>query len=231
MMPDEAGNIKDIRRRIEKACAACGRDPGQITLIGVTKTVSPERIREAFATGITHFGESYVQEAREKVAALACLGASWHFIGHLQTNKAKFVAGLFDTLHTLDSEKLALELSRRLESEGRSMSVLLQVNIAGEKAKSGIAPQQAGALARFVSDLPNLKLSGLMTIPPFFDQPEKSRPFFAALRELRNEMAARDVPGRFLAELSMGMTGDFEEAIAQGATMIRVGTAIFGRRP
>jgi pyridoxal phosphate enzyme (YggS family) len=229
-MPNIGQNIKNIRQRIEKACADCGRDPKEVTLIGVTKTVEPDAVREAFCAGIVHFGESFVQEARQKVEALAEVSAHWHFIGHLQTNKARFVAKLFDTLHTLDSEKLALELNRRLENEDRTLKVLIQVNVSGEKAKSGIAPKQAGSLAQYASSLPNLKLCGLMTLPPYFDEPQKAAPFFAALRSLRDEMAAKDVPGHLLAELSMGMTGDFEEAIAQGATMIRVGTAIFGER-
>ncbi|MDI6795771.1 MAG: YggS family pyridoxal phosphate-dependent enzyme [Desulfatibacillaceae bacterium] len=229
-MPEISQNIKEVRKRIEKACAGCGRNPADITLIGVTKTVEPDIIREAFSAGIVHFGESFVQEALQKVGALAQIPAQWHFIGHLQTNKAKFVARLFDTLHTLDSEKLALELNRRLQSEGRTLRVLIQVNVSGEKAKSGIAPKQAGMLAQYASTLPNLKLCGLMTIPPFFDAPQKAAPFFAALKSLRDELAAKDVPGHLLSELSMGMTGDFEEAIAQGATMIRVGTAIFGER-
>ena len=222
--------ILDVKERIEKAAVSCGRSPDEITLIAVSKTKSPDMVRRAAGAGLTVFGENYIQEARDKIETVSLSGLSWHFIGHLQRNKAKYAVKLFDLIHTIDSLKLAKELDKQAEKIGKVQDVLIQVNTGMEESKSGIAEKDAMDLARDMSGLPHIKVKGLMTIPPFFDAPEKVTPFFRALSSLRNTIREKNIPNIQMSELSMGMTGDFEAAIKEGATYVRVGTAIFGRR-
>lgn len=222
-------NILNIRERIAAAATRAGRDPGTIQLMAVSKTVEPERIRQALDAGITLLGENYVQEAREKIPTVG-RPAVWHMIGHLQTNKVKYVVNLFDWIHSVDRLELARELDKRAGQRSRRLNVLVEVNVSGEASKNGAAPRQVLELVRQVSVLPNVSVRGLMTMPPYSDDPENSRPYFQALRKLRDEIRAASIPGISMAELSMGMTDDFEVAIEEGATMIRVGRAIFGER-
>ncbi|MEN6638014.1 MAG: YggS family pyridoxal phosphate-dependent enzyme, partial [Smithella sp.] len=174
-------------------------------------------------------GENYVQEAREKIPAVG-RPAEWHMIGHLQTNKVKYVVNLFDWIHSVDRLELARELDKRAGQNNRKLNALVEVNVSGEASKNGAAPQQVLELVRQISILPNLSVRGLMTMPPYSDNPENSRPYFQALRKLRDEISAAAIPGISMTELSMGMTDDFEVAIEEGATIIRVGRAIFGDR-
>lgn len=224
-----ADNIRTIRNRMAAAAARAGRDPAGIRLMAVSKTVEPERIRQAIDAGIGLLGENYVQEAREKIPAVG-QAVQWHMIGHLQTNKVKYVVTLFDWIHSVDRLELAQELSRRAGQHGRVLNVLIEVNVSGEASKNGARPADVLELARQVAALPNLSVRGLMTMPPYSDDPENSRPYFVALRRLRDELAAAALPGVAMAELSMGMTDDFEVGIEEGATIIRVGRAIFGER-
>jgi len=224
-----AENIAQVQERIRGACRLSGRDPASVRLIAVSKTVPPRRIREAAAGGAGLFGENYIQEAREKIAALAGT-ASWHFIGRLQSNKAKYAVELFDMIHSVDSLHLAESISKAAQKRGRVMPVLMQVNISGEESKSGIHPGTTAGLLLETARLPGLSVRGLMTMPPLSGSPEDSRPYFRALRRLRDTLVEESA-GRFsLAELSMGMSGDFEVAVEEGATLVRVGTAIFGAR-
>ncbi len=222
--------LEGVLGRIRQAALACGRDPRSVRLVAVSKTVSAERVRQAVAAGVDTLGENYIQEARGKIDALAALPVAWHFIGHLQTNKAKYAVRLFELIHTVDSLKLAAELDRQAAKAGKNQRVLVQVNVSGEASKSGASEAEAGRLVAEIAKLPHLSLEGLMTMPPFFDQPERARPYFRGLRRLRDEIQQRKLPGVDLRELSMGMTGDFEVAIAEGATLVRIGTAIFGER-
>ncbi|MFW6283806.1 MAG: YggS family pyridoxal phosphate-dependent enzyme [Desulfosalsimonas sp.] len=225
-----ADNIAQIRQRIQKAALGCGRSPETVGLVAVTKTVSPEQIKKAAEAGLDCFGENYIQEADKKITALADTGVSWHFIGHLQSNKAKYAVRLFDLIHSVDSLKLAKELNRQAARHGKIQKVLIQVNLAGEQTKYGAGKQAAAELVCDLAGLENLSVRGLMTLPPFFDAPEKVRPYFRELAELRDEIAAKNIANIEMAELSMGMTGDFETAIEEGATLVRIGTAIFGER-
>lgn len=229
METDIVSNIRMIRERIAAAATRAGRDPGGIQLMAVSKTVPPERIREAVEAGITLFGENYVQEAREKIPAIGH-NISWHMIGHLQTNKVKYVINLFDWIHSVDRLELARELDKRAGQNNRRLNILMEVNVSGEESKNGVEAALALELIRQVSDLPNLNVRGLMTMPPYSDNPETSRPYFQALCTLRDEINTAAIPGIRMDELSMGMTDDFEVAIEEGATIIRVGRAIFGAR-
>ena len=197
----------------------------------MSKTKPKEKVIEAFEAGVTVFGENYVQEAREKFNALYSYRISWHFIGHLQTNKAKYVVKIFELIHSVDSLKLARELDKQARKNNKVQNVLVQVNIAQEDSKSGVNAQDTLALIQEMSCLENISVKGLMTMPPYFYAPEKVRPFFKALRELRDHIRNADIRGVSMNELSMGMTGDFEVAIQEGATLVRIGTAIFGERP
>jgi len=223
-------NLTRVRRRIEQAAARCGRDPTSVRLLAVSKTVSAANVKEAIDAGIHLLGENYIQEAREKIDALMGSPAAWHFIGHLQTNKARFAVELFDLIHSVDSIKLARALDKQARRQGKIQPILIQVNIAEEKSKSGITEDAAPQLIRQVSRCGNLSVRGLMTMPPFFNAPEKVRPYFRALRQLATRIEAMNIEGAAMTELSMGMTGDFEVAIEEGATIVRVGTAIFGER-
>ncbi|MCI0857065.1 MAG: YggS family pyridoxal phosphate-dependent enzyme [Chloroflexi bacterium] len=214
-------NLERVRERIEAASQRVGRMSSEVTLIGVTKTVGVEAVVEAYEAGLRDFGENRVQEALAKMEAVRQLGFEprWHMIGHLQTNKVKIAAGRFGIIHSVDSVRLANEISRRHES---LVPVLLEVNVAQDAAKFGFAPEEVAAALREIAVLPHLDARGLMTIAPQTNNPEETRPTFRRLRALRDDLA--------LGELSMGMSGDFEVAIEEGATMIRVGTAIFGSR-
>jgi pyridoxal phosphate enzyme (YggS family) len=221
---DVAKNLEGIRERIASAAKRVNRDPAEVTLVAVSKVHPPEAIRTAHAAGQRVFGENYVQELLAKATALEDLDdLSFHFIGHLQRNKAKDVARLNVVVETVDSARLADALAKRAEAAGRRLSVMVQVNVGGEAQKSGCAPDEVASLVKAVRGHEPLELLGLMTIPPLTEEAEQSRPFFAALRALRDAHA----PG---LALSMGMSHDFEVAIEEGATHVRVGTAIFGPR-
>ena len=183
-LPEIAERLAGIRERMLQACARCGRDPARVRLVAVSKTVEPERIRQALACGVTILGENYIQEAREKIPLLDNRKISWHYIGHLQTNKAKYAAALFDMLHSLDSLTLAQALDREAGKRGRGLQVLVQVNVSGEQSKSGCEPDDVPGLIADVAGLQHLRVQGLMTMPPLADDPEQSRPFFRALRLL-----------------------------------------------
>ncbi len=225
-MSQIAKNLEEVHRRMAAAAQRAGRDPAAVRLVAVSKTVPVELIRQAVAAGQRLFGENYLQEARGKIETLG-EAASWHFIGHLQSNKAKAAVHRFELIHGVDRLKLAEALDAAAASKGTIQKILLQVNLAGEASKSGTSPEAAPELLRQISQLPHLRVVGLMTMPPFLD-PEAVRPYFRALRELRDRL--QDLGGTPLPELSMGMSGDFEVAIEAGATLVRVGTAIFGSR-
>ena len=215
-----------IRQRMETAAKRAGRDPTRIRLVAVSKAKTPSAVREAFVAGQRLFGESYVQELKAKSAACTDLAIEWHFIGHLQRNKVGLTTPLISWIHSLDSLALAETLNRRTT---HPLNVLIEVNVGGETTKTGVDPDDVGGLAKAVSRLDRLKLRGLMCIPPFDANPESSRPAFRQLRTLREKVRRElhlDLP-----ELSMGMSHDFEVAIEEGATMVRIGTAIFGERP
>jgi PLP dependent protein len=223
-------NLEEIRQTLQDAALKAGRDPQEVRLVAVTKTMGLERLKEAIAAGQNLFGENYVQEAKAKIAALGP-GLTWHFIGHLQSNKARAAVELFDLIHSVDRLSLAQALEQAAARLGKVQDILLQVNLAGEETKSGAAPENVQSLLEEISRMPHLRVLGLMTMPPWFDDPERVRPYFRALRELRDRLRGLDVVEGDLPELSMGMTGDFEAAVYEGATLVRIGTAIFGRRP
>jgi pyridoxal phosphate enzyme (YggS family) len=228
-----ADNLAAIRERIARAARRAGRDPEKIALMAVTKTQSAERIIEAYAAGQRLFGENRVQEFAEKVSALAELhGAEFHMIGHLQSNKVTKAAEIFGALDSLDSAKLGDRLNAAAERAGNTLGVLIEINSGGEAAKSGVAPDSA-ELERILAgarDWPQLRIRGLMTVPPFTDDPEGARSYFRQLRELRQRLVGRELPFVGLDVLSMGMSHDFEVAIEEGSTCVRIGTAIFGER-
>jgi PLP dependent protein len=228
-----AENIAAICERIAAAARQSGRRPEEIALMAVSKTHPPERIREAYSAGLRLFGENRVQEFAGKASALADLaGAEWHMIGHLQTNKAGKTAELFSAVDSVDSVKLAEKLDAAASSLGKKLSVLVEINVGGEAAKSGVAPDSRALeeLLLAAARLQALEFHGLMTVPPFFDNPEDARPYFRHLRELRDAIARRKFPAVGMNVLSMGMSHDFEVAIEEGSTCVRVGTAIFGAR-
>ena len=219
-------NLSRVRERIERAAQKGGRDPREIKLVAVSKTVEVARVKEAIEAGVSILGENYVQEAQEKIEALG-KPVSWHFIGHLQSNKAKYAVRLFDVIHSIDSIPLAEELNRRAEQPDRVIKVMIEVNLSKEATKFGTDEEKVLNLAKRIRSLSHLSLEGLMTMPPYFDSPEMSRPYYVALRELKDKMIKEGIP---LKELSMGMSNDFEIAIEEGATYVRIGTAIFGPR-
>jgi pyridoxal phosphate enzyme (YggS family) len=222
--------LKQIKDRIHNAAIDCGRNPEFIRLVAVSKTVAMERVKEAIEAGVTILGENYVQEAREKIQRLSTYPVSWHFIGHLQTNKAKHAVKLFDLIHSVDSLKLAVELDKQAKKNNKIQPILVQVNVAEEVSKSGVSVENTAKLIDDIRPLTNLAVKGLMTMPPYFNAPEKVRPYFKTLRELRDQIKIEGFSHVGLNELSMGMTGDFEVAIQEGATLVRIGTAIFGER-
>ncbi len=214
---------------MDLAARRTGRDPGKIKLIVVSKTVELARIREAIKAGVTILGENYVQEARGKIEEIGH-GVQWHMIGHLQKNKAKHAVTLFDYIHSIDGITLAQEIDRRAVQKGKRVRALGEVNLSGEASKFGIVSEAVVDLIHHVASLKHISIEGLMTMPPYFDEPEKARPYFIRLRELRDRIQKEGIEGVRVDELSMGMSGDFEVAIEEGATMVRVGTAIFGER-
>ncbi|CCH49241.1 YggS family pyridoxal phosphate-dependent enzyme [Pseudodesulfovibrio piezophilus] len=218
-----------VREELAEAAKKAGRTPDDITLVAVSKLHPASDIRALAETGHVDFGENYVQEAVDKQKTLADLKVNWHFIGGLQSNKAKFVAGKFGLVHSVDSLKLAQALSRKALGQETVQDILIQVNIAGEVQKSGIVVEELPSLAEAVMEMEGIRLVGLMTLPPFFDEPERARPVFSRLRELK-DMVESQVGAR-LPHLSMGMTGDFIPAVEEGATLVRIGTRIFGVRP
>ncbi len=215
---------------MEAAARRAGRNPLGVRLVVVCKTVSPERVREAVAAGAQILGENYIQEAQGKNEASG-VGVPWHFIGHLQKNKAKYAIRLFDLIHSVDSFSLAEELNRTAERSGKVQAVLLQADLSGEETKFGVPEGEIIQIAEQISGLKGILVKGLMTMPPFSDDPEDSRPYFQKLRALQDRLAGMKIPGISPEELSMGMSGDFEVAIEEGATLVRIGTAIFGPRP
>ena len=221
--------LENVKDRINKAAFKCGRDPESIHLVAVSKTISANRVREAIMAGVTTLGENYVQEARNKFNVLGTFPVSWHFIGHLQSNKAKYAVRLFDLIHSVDTLKLAHELNKQSNKVNKVQDVLIQINISKEPSKSGSDIQNAANLIKDIVLLENVSVKGLMAMPPFFNNPEKARPYFIALRDIRDQIQ-KVFPGVVLNELSMGMTVDFEVAIEEGATLVRIGTAIFGER-
>jgi pyridoxal phosphate enzyme (YggS family) len=229
-MSDIARRLADIRERMAAAARRAGRDPAAVRLVAVSKSVGLEALREAVAAGQRLFGENYLQEAKDKIAALGP-EVEWHFIGHLQSNKAKAAVGRFALIHSLDRLSLAEALETAAARQNRVQEVLVQVKLGGEAGKSGVAPEAAADLLRELTRFPHLRVVGLMTLPPFLPDPEAVRPYFRALRELRDRLVAQGRADTGLPELSMGMSGDFEVAVEEGATLIRVGTALFGPRP
>ncbi|MEN8134224.1 MAG: YggS family pyridoxal phosphate-dependent enzyme [Thermodesulfobacteriota bacterium] len=225
-------NLELIRDRIDKAARRVGRDPDEVRLVAVSKRKSADQINEAFACGQTIFGENYLQEASAKIDQLDS-GINWHFIGHLQSNKASMAANMFDVIQTVDRLKVARALDRSLAAGDRDvLPVLIQVNVGHEPQKSGVMPEDIGGLLREIRVLKNIKVRGLMVMPPFNSDPELVRPYFRQTRELA--LSLRDqglLATEGEIELSMGMSGDYEVAIEEGATLVRVGTALFGSRP
>jgi pyridoxal phosphate enzyme (YggS family) len=225
---DLAANLAQIRQRIAGACARADRDPASVTLLPVTKTQPPEVVREAVEAGLTVFGENKVQEAKAK--APLCPGrARWQMIGHLQSNKCRDAVELFEMIQSVDNLHLAEEINKRADQAAKTMPILLEVSIVGEASKFGYKPEQLLADLARINDLPRLEIHGLMTVPPWAPEPERARPIFRRLRELKTE--CEQILGAPLPHLSMGMTGDFEVAIEEGSTMVRIGTGLFGARP
>lgn len=227
-------NVSEIRGRIADAASRAGRNPSDIALMAVTKTHPPERILEAYEAGLRLFGENRVQEFAEKAPRLRDLpGVEWHMIGHLQSNKVGKSAELFSAVDSVDSVRLAQRLNQSAELLGKKLAVLIEINVGGEEAKSGVAPDSEDfeALLSEASKFDHLEFRGLMTVPPFTEDPEQARPYFRKLCELRDQVGARHLPGVGITVLSMGMSHDFEVAIEEGSTCVRVGTAIFGERP
>jgi pyridoxal phosphate enzyme (YggS family) len=231
-----AARLADVSARIARAAARAGRRAEEVTLVGVSKRQPAEAVAELAQAGLAHCAENFVQEAREKIprvaerlASAGCAAPRWHLIGRLQSNKAKLAAALFDVIEVVDRAELARALDAHAAAAGRTLEVLLQVNVSGEAQKGGAPPEALPALARAVAALPQLRLGGLMTIPAATERAEDARPAFARLRALRDGLCAGE-PGLTLPALSMGMSADFEVAIEEGATIVRVGTALFGAR-
>jgi len=226
-----AENIRWIRDKITAAAASCNRSPDDIMLLPISKTFPIDSVSQAATAGIRRFGENRVQEAESKILHFRSLAKlEWHLVGHLQSNKAKRAAELFDVIHSVDSIRLAARLSRACVETGKIMSVLIQVDLGGENTKFGAEPAAVAEIVRMVSGLDGIRINGLMTIPPFFEDPDESRPYFARLRKLRDEVESELPGGLGEKHLSMGMSHDFEAAIQEGATIVRIGTAIFGTR-
>ena len=219
-----------MRERIAVAAERAGRDPEEVTLVAVSKTRSVDEIRLAVSAGATELGENYAQEMVEKAEAFAKEDVRWHAIGHLQTNKVRQIAHFVELIHSVDSYRLGEEIDRRASNADRELPFLLQVNVSGEESKFGVAAQEAYSLANELAQLKHGSLVGLMTMPPWCEDPEQNRPHFAKLRLLREELIDRGIDAGNLRHLSMGMTCDFEVAVEEGATIVRVGTAIFGPR-
>jgi pyridoxal phosphate enzyme (YggS family) len=224
-------NLLNVRKRLEAAALACGRRPGDITIVAVSKNFSRDCIAAAAAAGQSHFGENRVQEAETKIPGFApAPGLTWHMIGHLQSNKAHRAAELFDVVHSVDSIKLAGRLNQAADALGKRLSVLIQVDLGREETKFGAERSEVAGIVAAVGGFGSLRLDGLMTIPPYFEDPELVRPYFAGLRELGHSLSAESPGCLGAGHLSMGMSHDFEVAVQEGATIVRLGTAIFGER-
>jgi hypothetical protein len=223
-------NLRTIRKKIDTAAGGCGRNPEDITLVGVSKKMPVEKLRQAIDAGLTDLGENYIQEAVDKIDAIGRPAVCWHFIGHLQSNKARFAVQYFDLIHTVDKIKLAKEIDKQAQKIDKRQKVLVQVNIAEEETKSGADAREVVELAKAVTQFENLELQGLMCMPPFFDDPEDARPYFRHLVKIKEQIVAAGVNDEAMCHLSMGMSHDFAVAIQEGATLVRVGTAIFGSR-
>jgi pyridoxal phosphate enzyme (YggS family) len=225
---DLSDKLSAIQQRIKDACSRSGRSPDSVTLLAVTKGQPPEAVSQAAQLGLSLFGENKVQEAKAKIPL--CPGRlSWHMIGHLQSNKCRDTVELFEMIQSVDSLPLAEELNKRAEQAAKRMPILLEVNIAGEASKVGYPPERLLGDLQQINALPRLAIHGLMCVPPWTAEPEKARPLFRRLRELKTD--CEEILGASLAQLSMGMSGDFEIAIEEGSTIIRIGTALFGPRP
>ncbi len=231
MSEDITSNLARVNDRIRAAAERVGRVGADVKLVAVSKTHPPETLREAMKAGVSVFGENKVQEGEAKISEIGRDAAEWHLIGHLQSNKARKAVQLFDIVHSLDSVELAERLERICVEEGSGeLPVLVQVDLAGEATKSGIGETDLAALVEFLQRCERLRLTGLMVLPPFFDEPEATRPYFIRLREMRDRLELQGAFGSSRGELSMGMSHDFEVAVEEGATIVRVGTAIFGAR-
>lgn len=238
--------LEQIRQNIAEAALRRGRNPDDIRIVGATKTVAPKQIVSALRAGIEIFGGNYIQETLDKIEALSAMNldapVSWHFIGRLQSNKAKFAVNYFDLIHSVHNEKLAAEINRQAARNDNVQDVLVQVNTGEESTKTGIFPKDAPELVRRMGSMKNIRVRGLMTMPPFFDEPARARPFFRILCDLKKRIedevlahsasaaAPGDPSGPTMDHLSMGMTGDYEAAVEEGSTLVRIGTAIFGER-
>lgn len=223
-------NLAAVKETISKTAKSCDKDPDDILLIGVSKKKSVQLIRQAIDAGLDNLGENYIQEAMEKIDAIGQDAATWHFIGHLQSNKARFAVQYFDFIHTVDTLKLAKEIDKQARKNDKCQNILLQVNIAMEDTKSGAGKDAAVNLAKKIMGFENISLQGLMCMPPYFDDPEDARIYFKQLVQIREEILAAGMDPGAMAQLSMGMSNDYMVAIQEGATMVRVGTAIFGSR-
>ncbi|WP_300668130.1 YggS family pyridoxal phosphate-dependent enzyme [Desulfoluna sp.] len=222
--------IQKIEKQIKEAAEKAGRNAEAIRLVAVSKIKPAEMVREAMEAGQRVFGENYIQEAVAKIEEIGSGDIEWHFIGHLQSKKSKYAAGAFALIHSVDSLKLAKEIDKQAAKLGIVQAILIQVNTSGEESKSGTTSEEAIEMVREVAALENVAIKGLMTMPAFFDDPEGARPYFRQLRLIKERIEALAIPGVEMKELSMGMSGDFEVAIEEGATLVRVGTAIFGAR-
>jgi PLP dependent protein len=223
-------NIERIKGAIAGAASRAGRKVSDVRLMAVTKTVDDDRIMQAIEAEVDIIGESYVQEAKRKIEKMG-RKIEWHMIGYLQGNKAKYAVKLFDMIHSIDRMDLAIELDRRSRAQDVTMKVLIEINTSGEKTKSGAPYEEAMRLVKDISSLDNLSIQGLMTMAPWFDDPEDARPYFKSLRELRDRIIDANIARAEMGELSMGMSGDYEVAVEEGATIVRVGRGIFGERP
>jgi pyridoxal phosphate enzyme (YggS family) len=223
-------NLEKINKQITDTAMSCGRQPDTIQLIAVSKRKPVESIMEAIKAGVTHLGENYIQEAIEKIDIIGKDSACWHFIGHLQSNKAKFAVNYFEYIHTVDTLKLAKEINKQAKKINKIQNILLQVNIGEEETKSGAGIEEAVELANQISALENVSLQGLMGMPPYFSDPEQARIYFKKMAAIKKEIIAHQFKNVAMNHLSMGMSNDFKVAIEEGSTMVRVGTSIFGRR-
>lgn len=229
-MPTIKDNFDKINKQIMDTAVSCGRKPDTIQLIAVSKRKSVETIRQGIQAGAKHFGENYIQEAIEKIDIIGKDGLCWHFIGHLQSNKAKFAVKYFDYIHTIDTLKLAKAIDKQAKKIDKIQKILVQVNIGEEESKSGTHTEDTVQLAEQITSFENLSLQGLMCMPPYFSEPEKARVYFKQLGHIKEKITALNLDNVSMEHLSMGMSNDFKVAISEGSTMVRVGTSIFGRR-
>jgi PLP dependent protein len=230
MNHDISKNLEDIYQRIEKTARRSGKKTEDIKLVAVSKLIDIDRIKEGIKAGIKILGENKVQEAKDKIPHFVDENLEWHLIGHLQTNKAKDAVKLFTMIHSVDSIKLGLEIDKQARTMGKIMDILVQFNISMEETKTGCLIEEAHQIIESLSKLSFLRIKGLMTIPPYFDDPDSARPYFSELRKLSEKISSWKLDNIFMEFLSMGMTGDFEVAIEEGANIVRIGTAIFGQR-